>query len=273
MKKIFKKIKLFRRLYNGYQASSYFNYKYFQILKWMFVSNEDTNYTYTLTEKNLDELSKLLEIIFPESSFKQNRKIIDEIVFDNELKKIIRDKLKTSNFSDFTDEKVQFSRRIGWYTIARILKPKIIVETGVDKGMGALVLCRALQKNKEEGFDGFYYGTEINVEAGYLFKGELAKFGEIIYGDSIKTLLDFTKKIDLFVNDSDHSADYEYREYLTIRTKLSKNAIILGDNSHETDKLLRFSVDNNRNFTFFKETPKDHWYPGAGIGISYPKNK
>jgi hypothetical protein len=29
-------------------------------------------------------------------------------------------------------------------------------------------------------------------------------------------------------------------------------------------------MKTGRNFVFFKEQPKAHWYPGAGIGISYP---
>jgi len=73
----------------------------------------------------------------------------------------------------------------------------------------------------------------------------------------------------LFINDSDHSADYEYHEYLTIAANLTPNAIILGDNSHISDSLRRFSEERKRNFLVFREKPKDHWYPGAGIGISF----
>ena len=57
--------------------------------------------------------------------------------------------------------------------------------------------------------------------------------------------------IDLFVNDSDHSADYEAAEYHTITNKLSEHAVVLGDNSHCTDKLLEFSLKANRRFVFF----------------------
>src|SRR6266446_10867828 len=75
--------------------------------------------------------------------------------------------------------------------------------------------------------------------------------------------------IDLFINDSDHSAEYEYKEYLTVADKLTPSAVILGDNSHVSDSLRRFSEMRHRRFLFFQEKPKEHWYPGAGIGISY----
>ena len=99
--------------------------------------------------------------------------------------------------------------------------------------------------------------------------GKYKEDSEILYGDSIKSLEKFKLKIDLFINDSDHSSDYEYLEYNTIANKLSDNAIILGDNSHSTDKLSVFSKENGRKFIFFKEQPLNHWYPGAGIGISF----
>ena len=77
--------------------------------------------------------------------------------------------------------------------------------------------------------------------------------------------------IDLFINDSDHSAEYESEEYKTISNKLSEHAIILGDNSHSSNKLFEFSLETKRHFVFFQEKPFKHWYPGAGIGISFKR--
>jgi hypothetical protein len=73
----------------------------------------------------------------------------------------------------------------------------------------------------------------------------------------------------LFINDSDHSAKYEAREYQTISTKLSERSIVLGDNSHATNELANFSVQIGRRFVYFAEKPLNHWYPGAGIGILF----
>ena len=50
--------------------------------------------------------------------------------------------------------------------------------------------------------------------------------------------------------------------------KAIKNSFILGDNSHVADCLTKFSRISNRNFIFFRKT-QNHWYPGAGIGISF----
>jgi hypothetical protein len=50
---------------------------------------------------------------------------------------------------------------------------------------------------------------------------------------------------------------------------MSPKSFVLGDNSHVTDELFKFSARTGRQFLFFKEQPKNHWYPGAGIGISF----
>jgi predicted O-methyltransferase YrrM len=173
----------------------------------------------------------------------------------------------------FTDKEIRFGRRLGWYAIARIIKPRVIIETGVDKGLGSALLCAALLRNKEEGFEGRYYGTDINPGAGHLLDGKYLEAGEILYGDSIQSLKKFKEPIDLFINDSDHSAEYEYQEYITIKPLIRDRTIILGDNAHCTTKLADFSRETGRNFIFYKETPLNHWYPGAGIGFFYKSIK
>lgn len=251
-------------------AMSYYNKKYLQILKWGLHSKETENYTYDLTEGNILYLAQTISVVTQIDS-KKIIEYINEARNNEELKQHIRDATLKSPHKEYADLQVEFGRRLGWYAFARTLKPKIIVETGVDKGMGSVLLCSALLKNKEEGFAGQFYGTDINPESGYLLNGKYAEVGRILYGDSIKTLSQFTEKIDLFVNDSDHSADYEYREYITIRDKISDKAVLLGDNSHTSDKLAIFSDEAKRNFLFFREEPRGHWYPGAGIGISFKR--
>ena len=141
----------------------------------------------------------------------------------------------------------------------------------MEKGLGSCVLARALKANAGEGHPGVYYGTDIDPAAGFLFTEPYTRYGKILYGDSIASLQSLTEPVGLFINDSDHSADYEAREYETIRPKLTENAFVLGDNAHATDKLFQFAQKTGRRFVFFSERPKDHWYPGAGIGIAFPE--
>lgn len=137
--------------------------------------------------------------------------------------------------------------------------------------MGAVVLCAALMKKNSDGYAGRYYGTDINPDAGFTFKGATRRSVKILYGDSIQSLSAISEIVDLFINDSEHSADYEAGEYEVIKGKLSPGAIVLGDNSHFTSKLAEFSMREGRRFVFLAEEPANHWYRGAGIGVSFPK--
>jgi predicted O-methyltransferase YrrM len=219
-----------------------------------------------LTEKNIQELAHTISLV-ARIDVKQSRAYIDEIRGDRELASHIRATLSADK--SMSDSTMLLGRRIGWYALIRSLKPKTVVETGVHQGIGAVTIIRALEKNSDEGFPGKYFGTDIDPDAGVLITGSFLATGKVLYGDSIETLNQFTAEIDVFVNDSDHSADYEAREYEVVQTKLAKSAVILGDNSHATSSLVDFSFKNNRDFVLFREEPKDHWYPGAGIGISY----
>lgn len=249
-------------------ALSYFKPSIDRINSWVHESRERTNFTYDLTDTNILYLAHTISAVTGKL-FSDVFAYIEEARNDEELTEHVSDTIAKSPFRDEADGRIFWGRRLGWYAFVRILKPKVVVETGVDKGHGSVLLCAALLRNKAESFDGQYYGTDINPDAGYLLTGKYREMGKILYGDSIESLQKITAPIDLFINDSDHSADYEYREYKTILSNLSPKTIILADNAHSSDSLAKFSTEQQRNFLFFKEAPKDHWYPGAGIGISW----
>jgi len=238
------------------------------IKTWLTESRERTNFTYDLTDINLFYLAHTVSLVTG-VSWKDAAAYIREAREDRELEEHVAKAVASSPFRFEADEKVLWGRRLGWYAFVRARKPAVVVETGVDKGHGSVLLCSALLRNRAEGRPGRYYGTDINPAAGYLLGGKYRETGEILYGDSIESLKKLDARVDLFINDSDHSADYEYREYNTVVSKLAPGAIILGDNSHATDALARFASERGRKFLFFRESPKAHWYPGAGIGISF----
>jgi predicted O-methyltransferase YrrM len=168
-----------------------------------------------------------------------------------------------------SDREPRYARRIGWYALVRALKPRLVVETGIDKGLGSVVLCAALRRNAAEGAAGRYVGTDIRPEAGHLLRPPYADVGEVRYGDSLASLAQIADPIDLFINDSDHSAAYEGQEYATIAPRLSAQAVIVGDNAYATDELAAFAERTGRRFVFWREQPAAHFYPGAGIGFAF----
>ena len=235
-------------------------------LLWLVKSREYTNYTYDLEPRNKRHLAAFVAHVVGRP-YTEVLGYIHEIEEDADLKATVAAGQSTK--ARGANSEMPYGRRLGWYALMRALKPRVVVETGVDKGLGACVLTAALRRNAMEGFEGRYVGTDIDPEAGYLLSGEYAQYGEILYGDSIESLGMLTEKIDIFINDSEHSADYEAREYAVIEDKLSDDALLIGDNAHVTDCLMTFALETNRQFLFFREEPAGHWYDGAGIGVAF----
>jgi predicted O-methyltransferase YrrM len=247
----------------GYYAPQLSN-----IFLWGIRSREETNFTYDLSDDSFFYLAHTISVVTG-TDIGTVQGYIREAREDSNLRDTVIRAIDASKYRFVSDARCEFGRRLGWYAFARILKPRVIVETGIDKGHGAILLCAALLKNRAEGTDGTYYGTDINPEAGWLLRPPYSEVGTFLFGDSIQSLRNFSHKIDLFINDSDHSAEYEYQEYRTVAEKLSETAIVLGDNSHVTPMLAKFAAERGMKFLYFREVPKDHWYPGCGIGIAF----
>jgi predicted O-methyltransferase YrrM len=261
---------VWRRLSAMRSAREFYNIYYKPqvdaIFRKLLETGERSNFTYDVTDRNLRYLVEMIACV-TRTPPGEIAAYVQEARDDNDLRERAAEGASSSRLGGSP-----FGRRLGWYAAVRAMKPAVIVETGVERGHGALILCAALWRNAAEGKPGRYYGTDINPEAGRLLTGKYREIGKILYGDSIVSLEALNESIDLFINDSDHSADYEFREYQTVAAKLSPNALIFGDNAHVTDRLAVFSREKGRHFLFFREEPKDHWYPGGGIGISFSKD-
>jgi Methyltransferase domain len=254
--------------YRALYVAGYFWPRLRTAASWLSGSSETSNFTYDLTPRNEEHLAQLLALVLGRSPG-EIVGYINELRQDHVLKDTVAGRVKLLGRQSGYDPVARFGRRVGWYALVRAMKPKIVIETGVEKGLGATVLCAALLRNSQEGYPGRYYGTDIDRGAGMLFCEPYRSMGEILYGDSIESLAALDVMVDIFINDSDHSADYEGREYRVIAPKLSTQAVVIGDNAHVTDELLKFSSETSRHFLFFREEPADHWYLGAGIGLSF----
>ena len=239
--------------------------------QWLVTGRENTNHTYDLTPLNQLYLAHTLALVTGKSLAEIQSYIAEPAADTALLNHIAAVRASHAPPLRATAEPVaRFGRRLGWYTLARALKPKTVIETGVDKGLGGVLLCAALLRNAAEGRPGHYFGTDLRNDAGYLVSGVYASVGKILYGDSLASLAGLDQPVDIFINDSDHDPAYEAREYQAIAHLLHKRSVILSDNAHSTDALARFAEENGRKFIFFREQPQNHWYPGAGIGIAFP---
>ena len=140
--------KLAKTVWRYKLAMSFYSRQLNFLMRWCFRDTENSNFYYDLTDLNLEHLKHLIASITGES-IAVIKGYIDEIRRDSFLKTHIEEQLKSADYPK--DIQVAFGRRIGWYVFVRVLKPKVVVETGVYHGVGACILTRALMKNAEDG--------------------------------------------------------------------------------------------------------------------------
>jgi hypothetical protein len=235
---------------------------------WTFRSREHYNYSYELEPLNLEHLAAFVSVITGQSR-KVTRNYIREIETDVALKDHVA-RLNRSHTERFVaDAEARFGRRMGWYALVRAQKPRVVVETGVDKGLGSCVIAAALLKNAAEGAPGRLFALDLNPNAGYLLTKPYSDAGQMVYGDSVASIAALKEEVDFFIHDSDHSAEHESKELRAVEPRLSRRALVLSDNATCTEELLKFAERTSRQFLFFAEKPKDHWWPGEGIGVAF----
>lgn len=235
-----------------------------QSARWLVNRREHTNYTYDLTPLNLEHLAWWAASV-AEAPVEMCRSWITEILGDRDLQEHAYRSSVSTGRSGLTDAEVRIGRRVGWYAVVRALRPKHVVETGTDKGLGSLVIAAALLRNGK----GHLTTMDINPDSGFLISGRYADVTQIERGDSLALISQLPEPVDLFIHDSDHTAAHEAEEFRAVASHLAPSARVLSDNSHVTDELPKWAESTGRTFTFFREQPHDHWYPGAGIGAAW----
>ena len=231
-------------------------------IPWLFRSKEFANFTYDLTASNKEYLGWFIANVCGTSEG-EIRGYFEELESNVGLQKYITDRLRQHRRGNEIDSEAFFGRRIGWYAIVRATKPKIVVETGTEKGLGSLVLAEALIKNES----GRLITIDMEPSSGLLIGPEYGGVIERMIDNSLQAISKIDR-IDLFIHDSDHSAEHESREFKLLQSRLSSKGIVLSDNSHVTTELAKWSLEHGRRFVYFAEQPMNHWYPGAGIGVS-----
>ena len=231
-------------------------------IPWLFRSKEFANFTYDLTPSNKEYLAWFIANVC-DTSEGEIRGYFEELESSVRLQKYINDRLQQHRRGNEIDSEAFFGRRIGWYAIVRATEPKIVVETGTEKGLGSLVLAEALIKNES----GRLITIDMEPSSGLLIGPEYGGVIERMIDNSLQAISKIDR-IDLFIHDSDHSAEHESREFKLLQSRLSSKVIVLSDNSHVTTELAKWSLEHGRRFVYFAEQPLNHWYPGAGIGVS-----
>jgi predicted O-methyltransferase YrrM len=121
------------------------------------------------------------------------------------------------------------------YTLIKILKPEVVVETGVGAGVSSWTILQAMEENgtgRLVSIDLPTPNTELLPEVGYLVPKELHHRWDLRTGPSQRLLpqtLNELGEIDIFQHDSRHSYSNQLREYRTAWPFINDNGMLISD--------------------------------------------
>ncbi len=243
-----------------------------RLLNWVLLGDDSKLYPFQLIGSGRDQFLDLAEKILGI----QKQKISDfleEFEEDTVVLKEIRGLLDKHPKKKQAHSPIKIGQRSLWYVFVRGMKPEFVVESGCGDGLGAQIILKALKKNREEGFKGYYYGLDLDPELGFLIRHLDLDIGEFIIGDGFRTLKKTDQEIDLFIYDSDPSSEYEISEYEAIRNKMHKNAVIISNTASQSDALKIFSNRNGRKFELFNTKYIKDRKLSSSIGLSFRQMK
>ncbi|HET6868955.1 MAG TPA: class I SAM-dependent methyltransferase [Solirubrobacteraceae bacterium] len=235
---------------------------------WQFVlaSPEPDNYTYEIT--NEAELAAWAAGV-ARCEEADARALVQEPSHDVELAERLR--TATAHHWLWTKSSPPFGKRLGWYALARALRPRRVIEIGAHDGLGSMLLLRALELNQREGFPGTLVSFDVNPAAGWLV-GEHPLW-ELRIQSSDKGLPEVVSPaapVDMLVYDGWHTFEAEYADLRAAADHLSPGGVLVSDDAQVTRALAHLAEERGFDYSEFQEIPVDHFYPGAMLGAGRP---
>lgn len=137
------------------------------------------------------------------------------------------------------------------YSMVRLLKPEVVVETGGTPGNSSAFMLRAMERNgrgrlvtldlpslgmmkeiRTEQEKVWYANMPKDLPPGWIVPDELRGRHEQVLGDARETLPDVLKKhseVDIFIHDSDHSMEHMTWEFRMAWPNIKPGGVLYSD--------------------------------------------
>ncbi len=235
---------------------------------WQFVlaSPEPDNYTYRIA--NEAELAAWAAGV-ARCDEAAARRLVAEPSQDAELAERLR--TATAHRWFYTKRAPPFGKRLGWYALARSLRPRRVIEIGAHDGLGSMLLLRALELNEREGSPGTLVSFDVNPSAGWLV-GEHRLWELRIQSsdEGLPEVASAATPVDMLIYDGWHTFEAEYADLRVAAEHLSAHGVLVSDDAQVTRALAHLSEELGFDYSEFQEVPVDHFYPGAMLGAGRP---
>ena len=208
-------------------------------------------------------LEECLKIFFPNSEISKEKLIQDtknlETHFYNYFKNLKDVEFPSKKKPYPTDYSIKSDSCLFLYGLCRILKPDVIVETGVAYGLSSSYILKALQENGKGtlySIDSTFRPWESSAMIGDAVPSDLRKQWKLILGSSSQKLIEVLnslEKIDIFLHDSLHTYENMSYEFETSWPYLTKNGFLLSDDIIDNNAFHDFYLSKELTPTLIKD--------------------
>ena len=199
-----------------------------------FYNFRDRKFKYEdVTPKSLDDLKNFIISVGDEPETFEIEKILKE---GNDHYEMIR-RERSLILPDYVDGGRYFCQAL--YAVVKILKPKVVVETGVANGMSTSMILLAL---KDSG--GVLHSFDINAETKNAHKPQVNwEWHQLDFRNPMKSFRSFFQvhdtNVELWVHDSDHSRYWQEFEYDLAIKHLGSNGVMISDDIDDSSAWFR----------------------------------
>jgi len=237
------------------------------VLPWAFASREYTIFSYDTTAVSRAGLCGIVAVI-ANTDIQSITAFADELESNADLAAHVRADHAQSDRKWSSDPQIRLGRRMLYYLLIRSLKSGFVVEAGVDKGLGAVIICEALRRNEAEGHFGDYLGIENNpLQRSSIYSGFAHKRGEIRRGDSPDVIRTINRKIDLFVYETSTDPGHVGAQLEALKGHMAERGVFASP--WALPQFVEYAAKNGKRLLMHREDPVRHWYPGSRLTVIF----
>ncbi|MEA2366282.1 MAG: hypothetical protein QOI32_1794 [Thermoleophilaceae bacterium] len=231
-----------------------------------FVLFDPETHSYTYDLGNVDEL---LEFVTALTGVERTELevYLREVDSDPELGKRLRQRTR---WRIDAKRRMPLGNRLLWYLLVRHAKPGLVVETGILKGLGSLVVLRALERNAAEGVDGRLMSIDIDPRAGWVVAPQLAGRWERLTGDILTELPAALegRQVDMLIHDSVHTERFQSLEFGLALERMGERLFVVDESGPEIGVLRSLAEERQGEWRLFVPRPLRHFYRPWGTAVA-----
>lgn len=250
------------RLLRGFRAARTWRSLIAPVI-WTFSGREFTNFSYDTPAANQAQLANALALLtgIDRSTMAG---FVHEAVSDAELPRRYAAVRAGDQLEWMTERTHRFGKRLAYYALVRALRPRTVIEAGVDQGLGAMAIVRALEQNAAEGTPGLHFGIEFNRKKACPFQADgSSPYSRIVHARSEEFLERFEGRPNIFIHDTLSDADHVCAHLEILRRKMRPGDIFVA--VWVLPEIVNFCETHDLAYVVHRDESIKHPYPGSAL--------